>query len=107
MNRLAVAMISALLMCAGSAVYAQDAMSKAATPKDAMSHDAMSADSGSKDSMAKDTAATDDDHTQRRPGADKGPHRVDWLTSPWWTTSLLGADRRGPHTRSCLLTMYL
>ena len=35
MNKLAAALISACLMCAGSAVYAQDAMSK-----DAMSHDA-------------------------------------------------------------------
>ena len=39
MNKLAAALISACLMCAGSAVYAQDAMSK-----DAMSHDTSGVD---------------------------------------------------------------
>ena len=42
MNKLAAALISAFLMCAGSAVYAQDAMSKDAMSHDAMSKDAMS-----------------------------------------------------------------
>ena len=48
MNKIAAALVSAFLMCTGSAVYAQDAMSK-----DAMSHDAMSHDAMSKDEPAK------------------------------------------------------
>ena len=44
MTKLAAALISACFMCAGSAVYAQDAMSKDAMSKDAMSRDAMSRD---------------------------------------------------------------
>ncbi|TMH79856.1 MAG: pentapeptide MXKDX repeat protein [Betaproteobacteria bacterium] len=48
MNKLATALMTACLVCAGSAVYAQDAMSK-----DAMSKDAMSKDAVSKDEMKK------------------------------------------------------
>ena len=44
MNKLATALMTACLVCAGSAVYAQDAMSKDAMSKDAMSKDAMSKD---------------------------------------------------------------
>ena len=42
MNRLAIAMVSAFLLYAGPGAYAQDSMSKGATPKDAMSHEAIS-----------------------------------------------------------------
>ena len=48
MNKIAAALVSSFLLCAGSAVNAQDAMSK-----DAMSHDTMSKDAMSHDAMSK------------------------------------------------------
>jgi len=65
MNKIAIAVVSAMLMMGGTAAFAQtgamskDAMSKDAMSKDNMSKDAMSKDAMSKDGMAKDNMSKD------------------------------------------------